>query len=76
MPDVLAAPEDAQRLSLLFDRIPVGISIVDRDFVFRRLNNPTLVDFISRYSRTPRAIVPGASFELVPDVRRSCVRCW
>ena len=55
-------------LELLFEQVPMGIGVVDRDFVIRRLN-PTLAHFMATYSRTPReAIVPGAPFfALVPQ---------
>jgi signal transduction histidine kinase len=55
-------------LEILFDQMPMGIAISDRDFNLLRFN-PTLVDFITRYSRVPAAaILPGASFfDLLPQ---------
>lgn len=51
----------------LFDRLPVGTAVIDRDFRLRRCN-PTWAEFIGRY--TPSAaedVVPGVSlFDLEP----------
>lgn len=49
-------------LDLLFDQMPMGIAILDRDFRIRRLN-PTLIDFVRSYSPlSPSQVVPGISF--------------
>jgi len=66
LPDLFdLAPQQA--LAYLFDRLPVGTAVIDREFRLRRCN-PTWADFIERY--TPSAasdVVPGVSlFELKP----------
>ena len=59
------APEKV--LTYLFDRLPVGTAVIDREFRLRRCN-PTWAEFIERY--TPSAAsdaVPGVSlFDLEP----------
>jgi PAS domain-containing protein len=59
------SPEKA--LAYLFDRLPVGTAVIDREFRLRRCN-PTWAEFIERY--TPSAagdVVPGVSlFDLEP----------
>ncbi len=59
------APEKA--LAYLFDRLPVGTAVIDRDFRLQHCN-PTWADFIDRY--TPSAasdVKPGVSlFDLEP----------
>ncbi len=54
-------------LEILFDRMPMGIAIFDRDFVLRRCN-PTWAGFIDRYTpSTAGQAVPGVHFfELAP----------
>jgi len=54
-------------LEILFDRMPMGIVIFDRDLRIRRFN-PTWVEFIARHSAaSPAQVVPGLSFfELIP----------
>lgn len=54
-------------LEVLFDRVPVGIAVLDRDLVLRRCN-PTWAAFVSRYSSRPlENVVPGTHFlDLVP----------
>jgi signal transduction histidine kinase/predicted hydrocarbon binding protein len=56
-------------LEILFDRMPMGIVIFDRDLVLRRYN-PTWAGFIDRYtSLTVSQVVPGARFfDLVPGI--------
>jgi two-component system nitrate/nitrite sensor histidine kinase NarX len=56
-------------LEVLFDRMPMGIVIFDRDLRIRRFN-PTWAEFIARYSTaSPAQIVPGMGFfELVPGI--------
>jgi signal transduction histidine kinase len=53
----------------LFDHMPMGIAIFDRDLVLRRCN-PTWADFIERYTPTSRnQVVPGANFfDLIPGI--------
>jgi PAS domain S-box-containing protein len=59
------SPEKA--LAYLFDRLPVGTAVIDREFRLRRCN-PTWTEFIERY--TPSAagdVAPGVSlFDLEP----------
>ena len=63
----LFGSEPEKVLTYLFDRLPVGTAVIDRDFRLRRCN-PTWAEFIERY--TPSAAsdaVPGASlFDLEP----------
>lgn len=47
---------------LLFERMPMGIAILDRDLTLSRFN-PTWAGFVKRYTLTPmRLIAPGAAF--------------
>jgi PAS domain S-box-containing protein len=59
------APEKA--LAYLFDRLPVGTAVIDREFRLRRCN-PTWAEFIERYTpSTASDVVPGVSlFDLEP----------
>jgi hypothetical protein len=51
----------AKLLELLFDRLPVGTAVIDRDFRLRRCN-PTWAEFIERYTPSSAAdVVPGVS---------------
>jgi PAS domain S-box-containing protein len=61
------APTPELLLDMLFDRTPMVIAVIDRDFRLQRLN-PTWVDFAARYSPSPReAVVPGAHyFDIFP----------
>jgi PAS domain S-box-containing protein len=54
-------------LEMLFDRMPMGIAIFDRELRLRRCN-PTWASFIQQYTQTPLSqVVPGKSFfELAP----------
>jgi signal transduction histidine kinase/predicted hydrocarbon binding protein len=54
-------------LEILFDRMPMGIAIFDRDFVLRRCN-PTWAEFIDRYTPSSAGqVVPGRDlFDLAP----------
>jgi signal transduction histidine kinase len=54
-------------LDILFDQMPMGIYILDRELRLRRFN-PTLLDFVRRYSpRSSEQVAPGASFvDLMP----------
>ncbi|HEY76314.1 MAG TPA: GAF domain-containing protein [Thermoflexia bacterium] len=72
VPVVTFAPDPAlgrqlNLLEILFDRMPVGIAIFDRDLRLRRCN-PTWAEFIDRYTpSTTRQVVPGAYFfDLAP----------
>jgi signal transduction histidine kinase/PAS domain-containing protein len=49
-------------LDILFAQMPMGVVILDHDLRIRRFN-PTLVDFVSRYSKVPLDdVVPGTSY--------------
>jgi signal transduction histidine kinase/PAS domain-containing protein len=54
-------------LEVLFDRMPMGIAIFDRDLNLRRCN-PTWAEYIGRYTPAPASqVVPGAGlFDLAP----------
>jgi signal transduction histidine kinase len=54
-------------LKVLFDRMPMGIAIFDREARLRRYN-PTWAEFIERYTPTPASrVATGASlFDLAP----------
>lgn len=54
-------------LEILFDHMPMGIVILDRDLRVRRFN-PTWTEFITRYTlASPGSVVPGAYyFDLDP----------
>lgn len=54
-------------LDLLFEQMPMGIVILDREFRLRRFN-PTMAEFVGRYSTlAPEQVVPGITFfELIP----------
>lgn len=54
-------------LDLLFEQMPMGIVILDREFRLRRFN-PTMADFVSRYSSlSAEQVLPGVTFfELIP----------
>ncbi len=71
-PVVSLAPDPAlgrqlNLLELLFDHMPMGIIILDRDLRVCRFN-PTWAEFIDRYASSPAsAVVPGAYyFDLDP----------
>lgn len=57
-------------LKVLFDRMPVGIAVFDRDARLRRYN-PTWAEFIERYTCIPASeVVAGANlFDLTPDTK-------
>jgi len=61
-------------LGILFDRMPMGIAIFDRDLVLRRCN-PTWAGFIDRYTpSTARQVVPGTRFfDLAPGIEATVV---
>jgi two-component system nitrate/nitrite sensor histidine kinase NarX len=54
-------------LEMLFDRMPMGIAVIDRDFILRRFN-PTWADFIDQYTpSTDEHVLPGTYlFDLEP----------
>jgi signal transduction histidine kinase len=58
-------------LKVLFDRMPMGIAVFDREARLRRYN-PTWAEFIERYASTPVSeVVVGAHvFDLAPDTER------
>jgi PAS domain S-box-containing protein len=57
-------------LEVLFDRMPMGIVVFDRDLRVRRLN-PTWASSIERYAALPASqVVPGLHFfDLAPDTK-------
>lgn len=59
-------------LEVLFDRMPMGIVILDRDFRVRRCN-PTWRVFIDRYTSSSHSqAVPGANYlDLVPGAEET-----
>ena len=72
VPVVAFAPDPALRrqlnlLEILFERMPMGIVILDRDLRLRRFN-PTWASFVDRYSSSSASqVVPGVSFfDLAP----------
>ena len=67
--------DEAGLLEILFDRMPVGIAIFDRDLVLRRCN-PTWAEYIGRYTPTPASqVVPGARFDdLAPGTETTSLR--
>jgi len=67
--------DQAGLLEILFDRMPVGIAIFDRDLVLRRCN-PTWAEYIGRYTPTPASrVVPGARFgDLAPGTETTSLR--
>jgi PAS domain S-box-containing protein len=66
----LAQQEDL--LGILFDRMPMGIAVFDREMRLQRCN-PTWADYIQRYTpSSAEQVVPGISlFELAPGSRES-----
>lgn len=59
-------PAPEKLLTHLFDRLPVGTAVFDRDFCLLRCN-PTWAEFITRYTPSKGEIVPGVSlFNLAP----------
>ncbi|MDT8307273.1 MAG: PAS domain-containing protein [Anaerolineae bacterium] len=61
------APTPELLLDMLFDRTPMVVAVLDREFRMQRLN-PTWIDFAALYSASSREeIVPGAYyFDLFP----------
>jgi len=61
-------------LEVLFDRMPMGIAIFDRDLILRRCN-PTWAEYVERYTPTAAShIVPGVKlFDLVPGTEASFI---
>ena len=79
VPVVAFAPDPAlgrqlNLLEILFDRMPVGIAIFDRDLRLRRCN-PTWAGFIDRYTpSTAGQVVPGAHFfDLAPGTEEEAM---
>jgi PAS domain S-box-containing protein len=68
---VLFEIEPEEALAYLFDRLPVGTAVIDRDFRLRRCN-PTWTEFIERYTpSSAEDVVPGVSlFELEPGTEQ------
>jgi PAS domain-containing protein len=54
-------------LELLFDRMPMGVAVIDRDFILRRCN-PTWATFMNKYTpSTSIDVAPGRNiFDLEP----------
>ncbi|NJN17575.1 MAG: GAF domain-containing protein [Oscillochloris sp.] len=63
---LLSNPE-LNLLDVLFNQMPIGIAILDRDFRLRHWN-PTLREFVRRHANLPPdQVAPGVSFlDLVP----------
>jgi signal transduction histidine kinase len=54
--------QQVNMLDILFAQMPMGVVILDQELRIRRFN-PTLVDFVSRYSKVPLDdVAPGASY--------------
>lgn len=54
--------QEANVLNILFDRMPMGIALLDRELCLRRFN-PTWVEFVERYTATaPGSVKPGMRF--------------
>src|SRR5687768_8149009 len=65
--------DDGQEvLGALFDRIPMGIAVLDRDFVVRQCNS-TWVGFIHHYTRYGAGpISPGVRlFQIAPGIEHT-----
>jgi signal transduction histidine kinase/predicted hydrocarbon binding protein len=64
-------------LEVLFDRMPVAISLWDTDLGLRRCN-PTWVTFLERYLRVPPSkVTPGARLAgLMPDFGKAVLPLW
>lgn len=61
-------------LEMLFDHMPMGIAVIDRDFILRRCN-PTWEAFISQYTPSQGVVVaPGTNiFDLEPGTEEVIV---
>lgn len=59
--------DSGRLLDILFDRMPMGIAVIDREYRIRRVN-PTWATFIEQYAGTDSGqVVPGAFlFDLEP----------
>ena len=59
-------------IDILFDRMPMGIAVFDREMRLQR-SNPTWANYIERYTpSSAKQVVPGVSlFELAPGSRDS-----
>lgn len=59
--------DSGRLLEILFDRMPMGIAVIDRDYRIKRVN-ATWAAFIERYAKADAAqVVPGAYlFDLEP----------
>jgi PAS domain S-box-containing protein len=57
---------------ILFERMPMGVVILDREFQLRRFN-PTWTNFVERYTPSRATqVVPGAKlFELAPGIEET-----
>lgn len=65
---------DYPMLEILFDRMPMGIAIIDREYKLRRFN-PTWAAFIGSYTRSDAArVAPGVNiFELEPGAEEALI---
>jgi PAS domain S-box-containing protein len=63
---------DYPMLEILFDRMPMGIAIIDREYRLRRFN-PTWAAFIGNYTRSDVArVAPGVNiFDLEPGTEEA-----
>lgn len=70
--DDLLRDRSSQLLNILFDTMPMGIVILDRDFRLVRFN-PTWAGHVLRYTRVqPEQLQPGVGFfTLIPDTRET-----
>lgn len=68
-PDPLLS-QQLNLLDILFDRMPMGIAIFDKDLHIRRIN-PTWAGFIEKYTAVSTTdVAPGIHyFDLLPDLR-------
>jgi signal transduction histidine kinase len=65
---------EADLVAMLFDRVPMGIAILDKEYRVLRYN-PTWAGFVARYSPLHAAdLAPGVSlFELAPGFARDAI---
>ena len=73
-PDLDQSFINPELLDILFNNVPIGIAVFDRDLVLKKVN-PTWASYIARYTQTPiEKVVPGVHFtEIVPGTEGSSV---
>ena len=73
-PDLDQSFINPEMLDILFNNVPVGIAVFDRDLVLKKVN-PTWASYIARYTQTPiEKVVPGVHFtEIVPGTEGTSV---